>query len=650
MRNPRFKRSLLATSILLAAVTVRAEDAPVVLETVRIEAQVAQELLGNDRITPEDIEQRNPASVRDVFAGESSVTTSGGAAIANKVLVNGIEESLLSVTIDGARQNKSAFHHTGNVLLDPHLLKAVEVSKGLAPADAGPGGLGGSLAYETKDAADLLESGKHFGGRLTLRAGDNRDAFRSTLALYGTDGGFEYILSGARDVSNDYEDGDGDEVPGTEADLTDYTGKIALTTQGGHRLEFVASETEDEGTRAGQAGPGGIIFLRPDFTGVVGANSVFLEGLSRRRSYTGTYTTLAPQGWYDPTIQLTYNEQEIDVSGVAGINESFSGTFMNKFPIADGFVSAGVDFFDESAEGEGRGPGPFASSGEEEHRNIGVFAQVRQNLGERFSVSYGARTDWQEFETADGQEFDESGVSGNVSVDVILSDTVSLNAGIASTWGGFELGEAALINFGSPWSYDGFTDSRSVAKRLGLRFEDGGFMAAAAVFQTDISDINDILPAGGMRGANSDLESKGVEATVAYGWSHGFARLNYTYADVELDGEIISTTAYYLGRPVGHILAAEAAWDLDDQFTLGGTSEIVLENNDAEPSLPAYEVFDLYLSYQPRQLNNLELRLDIQNVLDRRYSSRSSDGINSSRVEPLTEPGRSFSLTSILTF
>ena len=651
MRTFRFNRSLLATSVLLAtAATAQADTASIALGAIRIDAPDAQALLGNVTITRGTIAQRNPGSIRDVFAGESSVLTSGGAAIATKVMVNGIEESLLSVTIDGARQNKSAFHHTGNVLIDPHLLKAVEVTKGLAPADAGPGGLGGSLAYETKNAADLLEPGDDFGSRLALRAGSNKDALRGTLALYGISGGFEYVLSGAHSTSDDYDDGSGNRVPGTEADLTDYTAKLAYSSPGGHRFEFAASQTEDTGTRAGQAGPGGIFFLRPDFAGVVGRPSVFLEGLSRRSSYSATYRTDAPEGWYDPTFQLTYNEQEIDVSGVYGVNKSFSGTFKNDFRVASGHVSAGVDFFNESAEGEGRGPGPFGRSGEEDHQNIGLFAQVRQDLGERLSVSYGARMDWQEFDAANAASFDDSGLSGNLSLDLVLTDNLSLNAGLASTWGGFELGEAALINFGSTWTYDGFTSSRSVAKRLGLRFEDGPFAVSAAVFQTDIDDINDILPTGGNRGAVSDLESSGFEGSVAYRWANGFARLNYTYADVELNGAPISTTAYYYGRPVGHILAAETRIRITDQVTVGGTAQAALENDDAAATLPGYEVFNAYVSYEPRQFRNFKLRLDIDNIFDEAYSSRSSDGVGSTAVEPLLEPGRSVSLTAILTF
>lgn len=186
------------------------------LPTIRIDSSGAQSLLGNDTISEEEIERRNADSVRDIFAGESSITTGGGAAIANKVFVNGIEESLLSVTIDGARQNKSAFHHTGNVLIDPSLLKRVEVTKGLAPADAGPGALGGSIAYELKDASDLLEDGDDFGGRLTIGGIPANEEVRGNLTLFGRVGGWDWLVSGVRHVGEDYENGSGVTVPGTQ--------------------------------------------------------------------------------------------------------------------------------------------------------------------------------------------------------------------------------------------------------------------------------------------------------------------------------------------------------------------------------------------------------------------------------------------------
>ena len=639
----------LSTPIFTTAALAQDDDA-VLLDEIRIEAADAQALLGNDTITTEEIEARNPSTTKDVFAGESAITTGGGAAISQKVFVNGIEESLLSVTIDGARQNKSAFHHTGNVLLDPELLKSVEISKGLAPADAGAGALAGSIAYETKDAADLLEDGDSFGGLAKLGTSSNGTDLESSLSLFGRQGGFEYLLSGTRRSGGDYEDGDGNSVLGTQADLTDYVGKLAYESQTGHRFEFAASQTEDNGLRAAQAGPGGILFIRPDFAGITSGPSVLAEGLSRRTSYTLTYSNTQPQGIWDPVLQLSHNEQEIDAIGVYGTNKSFSGTFKNKFSIAGGTLTAGLDFFDETAEGQGRGPGPFASSGKEELTNVGLFAQARQDLGERVSVSYGARYDSQEFTGADGSEFSESGFSANGSIDVILSGNWTLNAGLASTWGGYELGEAALVNFGTAWDYTGFTTSRANAGRIGLRFDNGAWKASAALFRTDVDDVAAVLPSAGARGATADLKSQGIDASLEYGWGTGFARMNWTYADVELNGAAVGSTAYYLGRPMGHVIALESGWALDDQWHFGGTAEIALENNDTAVTLPSYEAVNLYAAYTPRSLDNLEIRLDVRNLFDETYASRSSDGIDSSRVIALNEPGRTIGLTARLRF
>ncbi|WP_321170028.1 TonB-dependent receptor domain-containing protein [Sedimentitalea xiamensis] len=566
------------------------------------------------------------------------------------MFVNGIEESLLSVTIDGARQNKSAFHHTGNILLDPALLKSAEVSEGIAPADAGPNALAGGLAYTTKDARDFLEIDETIGGLLTLRGGSNGEGFRRSLTLFGQADGFEWLLSGTRQTGEDYQDGDGVTVPGTEADLSAYVLKLAHTSASGKRLSFSASETEDTGIRAAQAGPGGILFTRPDFAAVVGRPSLFVEGLSRRSSYTLTYEDEAPQGWFAPKLQLSYNEQEIDASGVWGLNTSLSGFAANEFLLGNGTLNAGIDFFQETAEGKGRGPGPFGSSGEETLWSVGMFAQARQNLSDRVSVSYGGRIDHQEFEGADGSRFSDTGVSLNGAIDLVLTDTLSLNAGLASSWGGFELGEAALIDFGGAWDYTGFRSSRGNTARIGLRHENGPWAASGALFHTAIDDIAAVLPTGGARGELADLTSRGFDGSVSWTGERAFARLNYTYADVELDGDPISTTAYYYGRPVGHIFALEGAYQVAPEWRVGGNAEIALKDDDAVTPLPGYVVASLYASYRPVRFEGMEIRLDVQNLFDETYAKRGSDGVGLANVVALNEPGRTMSLTASLRF
>ncbi len=638
----------IALSVLLCttATFAYAQDNSVFdLGTIRIESAGAQAVLGNDEITQDEIESRNAATIAGVFAGESAILASGGAPIAKKVFVNGIEESLLSVTIDGARQNKSAFHHTGNVLIDPALLKSVEVSAGLASADQGPNALAGSINYTTKDARDLLEGDDPFGGIYTLSYGSNGLGFR-TMTVFGQQSGFEYLLSGTRATGDDYEDGAGNTILGSRADLTDFTAKFAYTSEGGKRVSFSASETSDNGLRASQFG-----FIRPDFAAISGLDSDLYAGLSQRKSYTLTYQDEDPTGVFAPYVQLSYNEQVMDVGNVYGVNKSFSGVARNEFKLRKGTVNVGIDFFNESAEGYDNSVSPRVSSGREDLSNVGVFAQARQDLSDRVSVSYGARYDWASFDGADDTSHNASGASVNGSVDFVINDQWTLNAGAASNWGGYELGEASLINYGgTAWNYDGLGASRAEALRLGLRFDKGSWAAKAAIFDTKINDIAAVLPSGGARGETTDLTSRGFDGSLTYTGSKGFARLNYTYADVETNGETAGTTDYYLGRPVGHIFGLEAGYDLSSEWRVGGTAQVTLKNEDTTVELPGYEVVNLYAEYKPRRMDNLNIRLDVYNLFDTEYASRSSDGLDNSRVIALNEPGRTINLTASFKF
>ena len=656
---------LLASAATMTAAPIWAQDSDDVtmLDEIRIEADAAQALLGNAEITDNEIENRNPASLQDVFVGETAVTASGGAAIGQKVYVNGIEESLLAVTIDGARQNKSAFHHTGNVLIDPELLKSVEVTSGLAPADAGPGALAGTIAYQTKDARDLLRPGQTFGGYASYTYGNNGFGNRGSLALFGEQGQVGYLFSLARHKGEDYADGSGKTIEGTQADLSDYNAKVGITTQTGARLSFAAAQTQDTGLRAAQPGPFGALFIRPDFFGTLDrttqdpVENVLVEGLSRRASYTLTYDGSNSDSAFTPFAQLSYNEQEIDAIAVAGINKSLSGVVKEDFALSNGTVTAGVDFFRETAEGW-MGPAIPASNGggTEKLQNVGVFAQVRQDLSNNISASYGARFDMQKFDAADGTTFKSNGASVNGSVDVILSDALTLNAGVASTWGGYELGEAALVNFFSSWNYTGFTTSRSKSARVGLRYEMGALELSGAVFRTEINDVNDVLPFRGARGGVSDVTTQGFDAALRYELDNGFVGVNYTFADVQMDGDEINSRSYYLGRPMGHIFGLEAALDATDSLRVGGSAEIALDY-DATASvsgmaaLEGYEVVNLFAEYTPPSMEQLSLRFEVRNLLDETFTTRGADAAGATQdVVPLTEPGRTFAITAKLNF
>ncbi len=125
-------------------------------------------------------------------------------------------------------------------------------------------------------------------------------------------------------------------------------------------------------------GLGPFTFIRSDFSGLKTGPNMIVDALSRRTSYSLTYTEEDAQGWFDPFFQIAYNEQEVDAGDGWGENTSLSGAFKNTFQLNSGTVAASLDFFDEKAESRtASSVAPLAFDGSEKNRNIGVFAQVR---------------------------------------------------------------------------------------------------------------------------------------------------------------------------------------------------------------------------------------------------------------------------------
>ncbi|MEK1944921.1 MAG: TonB-dependent receptor, partial [Ensifer adhaerens] len=146
--------------------------------------------VGEIVISQKELELLNPANIADVFRGEPGIEVGSSLPMSQKVYVHGIEENNLAVTMDGGRQNNKVFHHNATNLIDPSLLKAVRVDAGIAPADVGPGALGGAIAYETKDARDLLD-GDGYGGFVSSNYNFNSKTFQTGISAYGMQEGLE---------------------------------------------------------------------------------------------------------------------------------------------------------------------------------------------------------------------------------------------------------------------------------------------------------------------------------------------------------------------------------------------------------------------------------------------------------------------------
>ncbi|WP_244506429.1 TonB-dependent receptor [Pararhizobium polonicum] len=602
---------------------------------------------GEIQISAEDLEQKNPASVADVFSGQPGIAVGSSLPMSQKVYVHGIEETNLAVTIDGSRQNNKVFHHAGTNLIDPSLLKAVGVDAGVAPADAGPGALGGAIAYETKDARDLLD-GDGFGGSISSSYNFNSDTVTTGLTAYGLHEGLEFLGSFNFGNGNDFTAGNGKGVQGTSTDILSGLGKLAYEFESGDRVSISHERVHDDAPRPYRANTG-FIEGRPEWEPRV--RDYKLD----RQNTVFTYTDSTPEGWWDPKLVLAYSKTELETpvylnprfnippyNGI-GTTESFNGKFENKFSFDIGNIVAGIDFYSDKAELE-----DMFDPGTEKSRNVGIYTQARIEPWDRTRLSFGARGDTQKFTGTTGEEWSHSGFSGNISGEYdLIEDFLIAKAGYSHVWAGIPLAENFIMN--PNWDYgSGPKPVTSDNFNVGLEATYNDFTIEGSVFQTNLDDARSPRYAV-LRGIEAhDVRSRGFEIGGGYSWGDGSFKVKYANIDVEIDGNPAdSDLGTYLAAPGGQFITLQAVHTFTDWgVTVGADAELAPNYR----AYKGYEVFNAFVEYKPPTRPNLTFRADLKNIFDETYSDRATYGQEFGTVTPLYEQGRAFMLTAKATF
>jgi hemoglobin/transferrin/lactoferrin receptor protein len=165
------KKSVLLISLFASVFSTESfakEKAPVRLDTVTVVAtrterdtlEVPQMVSVVDASDPS---RATVSKISDLIDGTPGVEFGGGPLRSGETpTMRGFDSTSLLITLDGRRQNFES-QHDGRFYIDPSLLKKVEVVKGPSSARYGSGGLGGVIAFETKDAKDFAVAGRTSG-------------------------------------------------------------------------------------------------------------------------------------------------------------------------------------------------------------------------------------------------------------------------------------------------------------------------------------------------------------------------------------------------------------------------------------------------------------------------------------------------------
>ena len=611
----------------------------------------------NLSITAEDIEQFQANDLADVFRESPSVSVGGSVGVAQKIFIRGLEDAYLNVTVDGAQQTSTLFHHIGRVTLDPDLLKQIDVQAGAGEATSGPGAIGGSIRFKTKDAQDLLDKDEQFGGRVKASYFSN-DATRYSGSLYGRLSESWGLLGYYSTVDRDnFEDGDSNEVLGTAANQDLMFLKASGYIADNQYLSISAEQRDEEGEFS----------ARPNWVVLEGAPLYPSE--AERNTYVANYRfDHSASVFLEATAYQTSSSFRGGRFDWLSDIDTYGFDIRNTSDISNHVFTYGIDYRKDEVE-SGPGTGPVQNA--EEGSVMGIYAQAHSNITPALLLSYGVRYDDFDFQqqiliddyygtpvTDEPSGLDDNELSFNVGLEYQLTEAWTLGLGYAEAARGKQIGDGFTLD---EYLYDG-EDVPVVASDVvpetvtnieaSIEYSANNLNARLSAYE---STIDDVLFSGyqGNSVFNNigDLESSGVEFNLAYRWDSVDVYFGFSSVDVELmPREDLYSVVYNsidingyefvgLGNSRGDTWVLGADYTVTADISVGFNITMVddinidtlhqaLENGwtDSLYSLNKadYTLVDIYGEWEVT--NDLRLNLAITNLFDEAYIDHSSVG------------------------
>lgn len=630
--------TLAIASALSGQVAWAAENESIQLDTVKVTGNTITP--ETNSVTAEQIEKVQANDLQDLFSQSPEVTIGGGPGFAQKLYIRGVEDQLLNITIDGAQQATRQFHHAGRISIEPELLKRVEVNAGAGNALSGPGALGGSVKFTTKDPEDMLKPGDQFGGLVKGMFSSNTDSFKTNTSLFGrlTDEWSAMVSYTQADVDN-YEDGNGDEMLGTEADQEYLFAKVVghLTDSQTLRLSF--EKREDEGERS----------QRPQWR-VAGFNPLYpIE--SERETITLNYTLNPINNPYlDLALTLYDTETEMFQNGrfgpFTGTGESTGFDLRNTSILGMHNVTYGMDYREDKTIADG-----VSESAKDDSKVKGIYIQDDIYITDALLLSGGMRYDDYELENEFANtQYREDDVSHNIGLNFHFTENFSAFASYAEAFKGPLAQDAFKVGFTS--NAADLKPEKAENIEFGVAYESISWFGSAKAYRSEILDVIGVSPSNRNLFDNiGDLDSDGYILEVGHRWKSVMARLSYHYNDAEVDG--VEANAYDhngIANTVRDTVIVSMDYQYDPQWNFGWNARFVKGRDNVESSLgevdqPGFGVHDLYVQWTPSTTEDVRIGLALRNVLDKDYLDHSSVANYEGILSGYNEPGRDVRLS-----
>lgn len=605
---------------------------PVVVTATRTEITAFEAPASIVVLDEEEIAREQGTTLRDILDGIPNVDFASGTTPYLQVpSIRGLDDEQTIIKIDGAKQqyNDNAGNAKAPVVVDPVLLKQVEVLRGPSSTLHGSGGIGGVISMRTKDAFDFLKPGENYGA--TVKTGyQSVDAQKHVTAVaYGRYNDLSFVASATNRGFGNMQTTD----PTNESPFLDRTGY---------------SQTQ---------------FLKTTFTPGNHYLSLSYQNFNDRYSYpSGSWfesqqnqTTLnydvAEGDWLDLKFSAQYtwrkNEDKDSRSFVADTFSAWSGDLQNtiKFGPEGLFrnaVTFGVDFQANNQEGTRDGQND-ASRPKVLSKDYGVFIQDEIQLPAGFTLIPALRyTHYtRDPKDLDFPAHDEGRLTPKFTMEYQPADWIKFFSTYAES---FRPPSASEMYLYMAWPGGTVIPNTSLKPETGRTYEFGTALGFDRVFAANDpmrvkfvyfrETIEDFITAGPLTGSwpnfsvttinEGKVKRYGFEAELSYAYKDVFAAVSYgKVMGRDEDDEICGATPEQINIKLN--------WDIP-QYDLDLTwkSQFTGESKDHNPAFGNSETVDSYnihgigLVWGPQDLWGYEgLRVDmgLDNIFDEKYKT-----------------------------
>ncbi len=609
-------------------------------------------------VTLADTKKSTETDLRGLLSSEPSINFGGGnGGTSQWVTIRGMGQDQIDFKVDNTYSDSQIFHHQSRFMLDPSLIKRIDVQKGSGSASAGIGATSGAIIATTVDAKDLLREGQDVGFKLNAGVSSNKGHSQGAT-VYGKSGAVDALLSGNWTTEEMYKDGNGTKVRGSALGERGLLAKLGVDLNENHRLVLSHRQERYHGVRN----------LREEFDFTQSGDESRND--PRYRITTSDTTNLE---WIGKNLgfisqvkanlyRMQVSRKETDTDSetkviTSGANLDFDSAIGHSH-----LIKYGLNY--RTQEGK---PNSITVAGarNQEKDDLGLYAEGIWGFGP-ITLTTGARYDYFKFKAGNGTEVSKGYFNPSVGLIWEATKDLRFNTSLNYATRSPRLYEVALSG-GSISSVDDNLDAEKARNiEVGFNYDFNDLFALeGSYFWQNIKDLQNYSCTGVMQGRNCSthtyryfnsgkLKNEGYELGAAYKYSGFTVRAGVAYSKPKLNGTTYD--AIVTAVPMGRTWTAGVSYKFESPNLEIGWKGRFVEGKEYVSSSESnrgggdstrkagYGVSDFYASWNAN--DNLTINFAIDNAFNKYYRPHSQRAGNTS----LPAAGRDFRVNVNYTF